>query len=604
LFLALFVALASAPVARAVTFSDASGSPVVSHGEAGGVAVADFNGDGHPDVAVPLTSGTGYLAVLLGDGHGHLSRASDSPTQLCFSGGVAAADFNGDGKVDLAIACWEGNTQLLWGNGDGTFTAGGSFGGAADSVAVGDFNGDGHPDLVETNDWRNIYASVWFGDGHGSFSSGPSIPVSDPGKVATGDLNHDGISDLAVVGGTSYQVSIFLGQRDGSFAPANGSPMQLRQRPRFPAIADFNGDGNADLAVSYEDGNLSVLGGDGSGRFGAAIAHPVALGYEGGLAAGDFDGDGRLDLAGANDNIDPGKVSVLLNSPPPVSITSAPAGSVRETGATIGFRSDDPTATFACQLDSGRWTACTDPVRYAGLAHGPHTVHVRATNDAGLAGLAGRDWNVDLLTPPVAQLAVSPSIALTGQPVALDASASHDPLDGTITDFRWNFDGGGPLGLDSGTNPKTTTTYFEPGIKHPQVRVTNELGLSAVVAMAVDVRPAPPPGPVGVSINNGDYATSSPPVRLSVVWPAFASTALVSNDGGFSSQAGTSLLPLASTISWKLRSAGHEKLTKVVYLRFPGTPLQDEIFTDDIVLDTLTPSVGSASFVGSSWLTP
>ena len=121
----------------------------------------------------------------------------------------------------------------------------------------------------------------------------------------------------------------------------------------------------------------------------------------------------------------------------------------------------------------------------------------------------------------------------------------------------------------------------------------NKLGTGASAAATVDVRPAPPAGEVGVSINDGDYATDSPKVQLHVVWPAYAAHALISNDGGFGAQGDTSNVPLASTIAWTLRSQAGERLTKVVYLRFPDTALPTETFSDD----TTAPTVQSASFV-------
>lgn len=596
---ALLAAILAVPsAARAMTFRDAPGSPITESGEAGGVAIGDFNGDGHSDIAVPLTYGSGYLAVWLGDGDGHFTRATGTQPQLCFADGVTAADFNGDGKDDLALACWEGSTELLYGNGDGTFTAGPSVTGASDSVASGDFNGDGSPDLVATNDWRSIYATVFFGNGSGSFSSGPSLPIASPGAVAAGDVNHDGISDIAIADIASNTVSIFLGNRDGSLAPVSGSPIVLTQRPRSLAIADLNGDGIADLAVGTEDGTVTVLPGDGSGHFGPRPVAQLSVGYEpSGLAAGDFDGDGHLDLTSASDNIDPGRLSVLLNATPPLSITTGPSGSVRETHATFEFGSVDPAVAFDCRLDDSAWTACTAPLTYAGLAAGPHTLQVQATNDAGLSARVSRDWDVDLSTPPLAALTASPTVVLTGQAVALDASASHDALDGTISDYRWDLDGSGGFDVDTGTDPTTTTTYDTPGIMHPQVLAANELGTGAGAAATVDVRPAPPAGEVGVSINDGDYATDSPKVQLHVVWPAYASHALISNDGGFGAQGDTSNVPLASTIAWTLRSQTGERLTKVVYLRFPDTALPAETFSDDIVVDTTAPAVQSASFV-------
>jgi hypothetical protein len=100
---------------------------------------------------------------------------------------------------------------------------------------------------------------------------------------------------------------------------------------------------------------------------------------------------------------------------------------------------------------------------------------------------------------------------------------------------------------------------------------------------------------VGVSIDKGDYATNSPDVQLDVVWPEGATVALISNDGGFGPSGGTETVPVAATIPWTLESSGSDRLPQIVYLRFPDSPTPTVTFTDNIVLDTTTPSVLDAS---------
>ena len=105
---------------------------------------------------------------------------------------------------------------------------------------------------------------------------------------------------------------------------------------------------------------------------------------------------------------------------------------------------------------------------------------------------------------------------------------------------------------------------------------------------------------MGISINNGDYATNTPHVQLDIVWPAFASAALISNDGGFNAAGGTVTVPLSAKVPWTLRSEGPERLPKIVYLRFPDSSTPTETFFDDILLDTLRPVVQSARSVSTS----
>jgi hypothetical protein len=133
-------------------FAGSSLLTVASQNSGNTVLTADFNGDGIPDLVI-LGSG---ISVLLGNGDGTFTAApspsSDSP------GAIAVGDFNGDGIPDLALApiADEGTSEVFLGKGDGTFTiASGSFGNgndgvASNSIVAADFNGDGKLDLVET----------------------------------------------------------------------------------------------------------------------------------------------------------------------------------------------------------------------------------------------------------------------------------------------------------------------------------------------------------------------------------------------------------------------------------------------------------------------
>jgi len=180
---------------------------------------------------------------------------------------VAAGDFNGDGKLDLAIANQNDNTVIvLLGTGTGGFTAapGSPFAVGADpqSVAVGDFNGDGKPDLAIANKNDNT-VTVLLGTGTGGFITAPGSPLpvgTNPTSVAAGDFNGDGKPDLAIANAGSNSVTVLLGSGTGGFTAATGGPFAVGSFPSSVAIGDFNRDGKPDLAIANAlDNTVTVL---------------------------------------------------------------------------------------------------------------------------------------------------------------------------------------------------------------------------------------------------------------------------------------------------------------------------------------------------------
>ena len=256
------------------------------------VAVGDFNGDGKLDMAVG-DEGDNTVSILLGNGDGTFRSQSTFPTGVA-PDAIVAGDFNGDGKLDLAVADFTDNTiSILLGNGDGTFTAGRTITGVNSPVAMvtGDFRSAGKLDLAVL-DQADGLVSVFLGNGDGTFATKIDTSAGrSPSALVTGDFNVDGKTDLAVTNSGSNSVSVLLGNGDGTFFKRIDFGTGVG--PSAIASADFNGDGRPDLAVTNKvDNTLSIFLGNGAGIFGAPTsfttdAGPAAL-LSGNFASGTF----------------------------------------------------------------------------------------------------------------------------------------------------------------------------------------------------------------------------------------------------------------------------------------------------------------------------
>ena len=166
---------------------------------------------------------------------------------------IAAGDFNGDGRLDLAVVSGSNDVSILLGNGDGTFQPGGTYsvGATADAIVAGDFNGDGKLDLAVVDEIAYGVpgaVSVLLGNGDGTFQPARSYTVgSTPSAIAAGDFNGDGRLDLAVADESSNAISVLLGNGDGTFQSA--VQYAVGSNPVAMAVGDFTGNGRLDLAV-------------------------------------------------------------------------------------------------------------------------------------------------------------------------------------------------------------------------------------------------------------------------------------------------------------------------------------------------------------------
>jgi hypothetical protein len=284
----------------------------------------DFNGDGIPDLAViwsnSIYGGPFSVTILFGKGDGTFTTGPTvQPAGVQLYPTMIGGDFNGDGRADLAVLSYNGNSisyiTVLLGNGDGTFAAPitgqvynqGSTGGDVilGTLAAADFNGDGKLDLAVVGDYVSSGGvTILLGSGDGTFTAaGPNVDLTaDFALIATGDFNGDGIPDFVTPNYFEFGGSptIFLGKGDGTFT-FKPTSFTLDYFPTSVLVADFNGDGVLDLAFSDLNG-VEIALGNGDGTFTETSASPIPVPSElYSLKVGDFNHDGKIDIAGIDE---------------------------------------------------------------------------------------------------------------------------------------------------------------------------------------------------------------------------------------------------------------------------------------------------------------
>jgi hypothetical protein len=314
-------------------FEEVAGGPFLVGDGPTSAASADLNGDGDADLAVSNWS-SNEVSVLLGNGDGTFDARTNYATGSSQGTSVTSADFDGDGNRDLAVSnAGQDDVSVLLGNGDGTFQAARLYSVAAggddpNQIIADDFNGDGDADLVTANTGRLSSfpstrggAVLLTGNGDGTFRSALKVMwVTLNYSVTSGDFNADGNRDLAAssygtTGGCCIdgQVAVMLGDGTGNFWSFRTFRVGSgRTGPSAVTSADFDGDGDDDLAISnFATDDVSVMASDGAGGF--AVGQNFLAG-DGPAFVVDarLDGDELADLAVANQNSN--NISVLMNT--------------------------------------------------------------------------------------------------------------------------------------------------------------------------------------------------------------------------------------------------------------------------------------------------
>jgi len=376
--------------------------------------LADFNGDGQLDVAeTELLSS--YAYIVLGNGNGTFgSQLTTTLPSANYPGAAVVADFNKDGKLDVAAIEEPGGANefvsMALGNGDGSFQTPTQFGldtPSIGSVAEGDFNGDGNPDLAVTTQSGKV--SVLLGDGKGGL--GAPIDTSLPsgqyaGLLAAGDFDGSGKTDLAVTTGDSTgnnSVSILLSNGDGTFKAGASYAVGMYASDPDPSVlaADFVGNGKLDLAVgNYAIGGLYILLGKGDGTFFSPTS--ASSFFPGGpITVGDFNGDGQVDLAYSSVTVQLGNGDGTFG--PPI-YSSSGIGAGITSYVTGDFNADGKT-DLAGSLG-------LSPIILLGEGDGTfqRAIFTGSDSTGGLGNVASGDFNADG-TPDLVFELVSPQSA-------------------------------------------------------------------------------------------------------------------------------------------------------------------------------------------------
>lgn len=521
---------------------------------------------------------------------------------------VTVADFNHDGKPDLAVvnagsfssSTAQSSVSVLLGNGRGSFQPavttnlanGGPGTGNAGTAAVGDFNGDGLPDLaLNTSGPDGPAVEVLLGKGDGSFQPNHQVLSvgGTPLSVAVGDFDHNGALDI-VTANESGSLSVLLGKGDGTFRPR--TDLSVAGAPRAVAVGDFNGDGLLDVATAQQLTNsVSVLLGHGDGTF----APPRGFGASGqfftpeSLSLDDVNGDGKLDLVIKNVSTldsDAFQLGVQLGNgdgtfQAPILAQAQPDGSGE---MALGDFNGDGKIDAAVAGHLGSPTG--DVSVFFGNGDGSFQPNLRLDVETGGAdpfGVTAADLNGDGLVDLVASNASSSSVG-----VMLNDSPAPTPGTKTSTTLVTS----APTAVFGQTELLTATVSAQAGV--PTGSVTFLDGTTVVGTAAVD-------------------AAGHASLRVSLVVGTHALTASFTGTGGFGDSIATGVtetvnrasttVALTSSVNPALANQAVTFTARVaVVAPGSGTPTGTVTFRDhNVVLGTVAVGAGGTAKLTTSF---
>jgi fibronectin type 3 domain-containing protein len=518
----------------------------------------DFNGDGKLDLAV-ANFANNTVSIFVGKGDGtFLAPATyavgTGPTSL------VTGDFNRDGKLDLAVANQNDHSvSILLGNGDATFQAHIDYAAGAPDVAgvgVGDFHRDGKLDLVVANPSANT-VSVLVGNGDGTFKAPVAYATGNhPINVGVADLNADGILDLAVANLNDRTVSILLGNADGTFKAQVSYPTTVGAiiGPTAVTTGDFNGDGRVDLAITNQGNNtVAILIGNGDGTFHAPLESATGN-FAAGVAAGDFNGDGRLDLAVSA--FSDGTVSILRQRPEPataLAVSGATASQVSLTWTASASTTVVGYNVYRGATSGGPYTKVNSGIvaapAFTDLTVAAGTTYyyvVTAVDPGNLESIKSNE--VSVTTPPQAPTNLATS-GVTASQVGLSWSASTTP---SVTGYNVYRGGtsGGPYqkigSVDAATSNFTDTTVASGTTYYYVVTAVGPGNKESVNSNEVSATTPPQPATNLSAAAQG----GPPPAAESVVlnWSASSSNSTVGYNVYRSTVTGSGYVKLNSSL--------------------------------------------------------